>query len=882
MIISIMNIHTLITQNESKSVSEKKDEVCHVDRIFNSLEIESMPKSKTKSSLTRKEYEKIYNRITKGFDMDIIPNKNIVKDFLLNIISSITLRTGEQKPEIIDVDFLSEDISRSLTETISKDSFYNYISGIMMGKSTHHPFYNKIASYISVRRIHEITSDSFLETTKLLQYNIDNNGDPSPILADDVYEIIHDNYKELEKAIDCEKDYDFDFFGIKTLERSYLYKLFFSKFKIIERPQYMIMRVALGIHKNDIKSAIETYNLISSRYFTHATPTLFNSGTKKPQMSSCFLLSVDDSLESIMKSVVESAFISKNAGGIGIAISALRSKGSLIRGTNGPASGVIPFCVMLNKEAKYINQGGKRNGSIAMYLEPHHPDIFDFCDLRKNDGNDDNRARDLFLALWVSDLFMERVINDEMWSLMCPDECKGLHEVHSKEYEKLYLSYEKKGKYKKRVKARDVWKHILEAQAETGFPYFLFKDHCNRKSNQQNLGTIRCSNLCSEIIEYTSDNETAVCNLSSICLPRFVKDNDGIKEYDFELLQYICRVNVRNLNKIIDNNYYPTGRTKNSNFTHRPIGIGIQGLADTYNIMGYPFDSEEAMDLNKRIFETIYYACLDESKELAKIDGHYDSFKGSPFSKGKLQYHLWGKKESDLLMGFDWKTLVSDIKKYGTRNSLITALMPTASTSQIMGNSECFEPYQSNIFKRSTLAGEFNVVNKNLVDDLIKVGLWNDDMRKRIIINSGSIQNIDSIPQKIKNIYKTAFEIKQKCLVQQCADRGIFVDQSQSFNLFFDKPNFNILGSALIKSWQLGNKTGLYYYRSKPAVNPIQFGLDIDDIKRLTNSESAIDTIIESYGMKEPKEDEYDAKKKPSVCKWRKGMAPEECLVCSA
>lgn len=854
----------------------------NVDFMFDNLitndKIDNNKLIKHKLSIDKEEFDKIYTNIIKEYDVNVSPTKKYVKDFLIYIINLIKFKTGIKKPDCIDIEYLSKDISNSLTKKIKKDSFYIYISEIMMSKSAHHPYYNKIASFISVLKIHSITSNSFIETCKLLQCNVDKNGNFSKILADDVYDIIMDNKELLEKSINHDRDYEFDFFGIKTLEKAYLNKIYFSKYQIIERPQYMIMRVAIGIHKNDIKSAIETYNLISQKYFTHATPTLFNSGTIKPQMSSCFLLSIDDSLSSIMKGVTEKAFISKNAGGIGVSISALRAKGSLIRGTNGPASGVIPFCCMINKEAKYINQGGKRNGSIAVYLEPWHPDIFDFCDLRKNDGNDDNRARDLFLALWIPNLFMERVINDEVWSLMCPDECPNLHKVHSKEFEELYVKYETEKKYRKQVKARDVWHHILEAQAETGFPYFLFKDHANQKSNQQNLGTIRSSNLCAEIIEYSDDNETAVCNLSSICLPMFVKDN---KTYDFKKLIEICRVNVRNLNKIIDNNYYPTIRTRKSNMRHRPIGIGVQGLADTYNKMGYPFESDEAYDLNKKIFETIYYACIDESKELAKVYGAYETFEGSPFSKGKLQYHLWNKDEKELLMDYDWKTLINEVKKYGTRNSLITALMPTASTSQIMGNSECIEPYQSNIFKRSTLAGEFLVVNKNLMNDLINLDLWNDDMRKRIIIESGSIQNIDGIPKYIKDIYKTAFEIKQKHLVKQSADRGIFIDQSQSLNLFFEKPNFNILGSALIKSYQLGNKTGLYYYRSKPAVNPIQFGLDIDDIKRLTNS-SAIDTIIKSYNMKTDEKDEEKKEDKPKVCKWRRGMTTEECLVCSA
>jgi ribonucleoside-diphosphate reductase alpha chain len=864
------------------SVITKNTEKCIIDDIFDELNIPEITQLERTKSYSTIEYEEIYKNIIQKFDKNIKPTEEYVKIFLQNIISTIILKTNEKKPEIIDIDFLSKDISRSLPVSITLNEFYNYVAELMMSKSVQHYYFNYIATYISIKRIHNITPKSFLTTVKLLQCNIDKNGDNSPIYADDVFNIILENSEKIENAIVSDRDYDFDFFGIKTLERAYLYKLFFTKFKIIERPQYMIMRVALGIHKTDITAAIETYNLISQRYFTHATPTLFNSGTRRPQMSSCFLLSIDDSLKSIMKGNVEKGYISKNAGGIGVAISALRAKGSLIRGTNGPASGVIPYCCWLNKEAKYINQGGKRNGSIAVYLEPWHPDIFDFCNLRKNDGNDDNRARDLFLALWTPSLFIERVKEDSYWSLMCPDECPGLNTVHSEEFNELYLKYENKKMYRKQVKAREVWLHILEAQAETGFPYVLFKDNANKKSNQRNLGTIRCSNLCSEIIEYSDDNETAVCNLSSLCLPMFVKKNiENNKPYfDHQKLIDVCRVNVRNLNKIIDVNYYPTGRTKYSNLKHRPIGIGVQGLADTYQKMSYAFDSKEAILLNKQIFETIYFACIDESKELAKKDGHYSSFKNSPFSEGKLQFHLWDKSEDELLMGYDWKTLIEEVKKYGTRNSLITALMPTASTSQIMGNSECIEPYSSNIFKRSTIAGEFVVVNKNLMKDLIKLDLWSEDMRKRIIIDGGSVQNIDSIPDEIKDIYKTAFELKQNQLVQQSADRGIFIDQSQSFNLFFDKPNFNILGSALIMGHDLGSKTGLYYYRTKPAVDAIKFGVDINDIKRLTNNENIMDMITDTYKI--DNNNETNNKKKPLVCKWKPGMKREECLVCSA
>jgi ribonucleoside-diphosphate reductase alpha subunit len=544
---------------------------------------------------------------------------------------------------------------------------------------------------------------------------------------------------------------------------------------------------------------------------------------------------------------------------------------------------------LLNKLAKYINQGGKRNGSISCYLEPWHADIFDFCDLRKNTGTDDNRARDLFLALWVPSLFMERVRNDEVWSLMCPDECPGLNLVHGEEFNKLYEKYESEKKFVKQIKARELWKHILEIQSETGFPYILYKDNANAKSNQKNLGTIRSSNLCAEIIQYSDEKETSVCNLASLCLPMFVEKNEKGKIFNYEKLMKITRIIVRNINKIIDRNYYPNEKTKRSNLRHRPMAIGVQGLADVYNVLGFDFSSAQASDLNKRIFETIYYAAIDESKELAKKYGKYSSFEGSPMSKGQLQFHLWGISEDQLLMGYDWKKLIEEVKIFGARNSLLTACMPTASTSQIMGNSECIEPYMSNIFKRSTLAGEFIVVNKNLMKDLIELNLWNDDMRKRLIIENGSIQKIECIPDKIKSVYKTAFEIKQMYLVRQSADRGIFIDQSQSFNLFMGEPDFDILTSALFEAHDLGNKTGIYYYRSLPAINPINFGIDVEDIKRLTGKDATIEMISGSYNIEKTNKNEsvkivkkYEKQNTSGseFCKWIPGMKREDCIGC--
>lgn len=1265
----------------------------------------------------------IYKTITSEHNKKIQPTNAFIKFFIKDVIENVKKNNNERTPKNINVDELTTSLLQGLPETMEIDLFYNYVAEFLIAKSSMHYYYDVMAAYVAMKRLHNITSDSFLITAKLLRNNIDTNGAKMSLLSDEVYNEILKNHQRLQSEIDYSRDFTFDYFGIKTLERSYLYKLHQTQFKTIERPQHLWMRVSIGIHGNDIDSAIETYHLLSQKYFTHATPTLFNAGSRRPQMSSCFLQSVDDNIGSIFETVKEIAFTSKWAGGIGVHISSLRARGSLIRGTNGLSYGIVPFCILLNKLAKYINQGGKRNGSIACfcentevfttndgvkkiqdvkigdlvvthenrikpvvqvhknplgdrkiykleveknkiiyvtgnhrfwscytkkykskkkslgwnsvedlkgimddkkttrqacyisipagtnientndykinimdykeiilektggkleltefdrvhtmseptdknghvkkiksqsvkkiwhitqdlanlfgmwlgdghirksrtggkilgivftvhkdnikeiefihkiceetfgsrvtyytsknrnvtqisinshligvifmelfgsyfngkklpqmvfswpknlinslvaglittdghiaktkfnatlglsnenlmnqlyhlcrnngidvsivkyaktkglscdpysmsipltkeilnqtykyytdgriekcleklnenedkekdlflkilnitetdrndeyvytlgveddhsytveglvaencYIEPWHADIFDFCDLRKNTGNDDNRARDLFLALWVPSLFIKRVKEDGVWSLMCPDMCPGLNLTHSKEFNILYEKYESEKKYIKQVRARDLWKHILETQSETGFPYILYKDHANAKSNQKNLGTIRSSNLCAEIIQYSDENESAVCNLASICLPKYISTHRGAKIFDHKKLIQVVRVIVRNLDKIIDRNYYPTIKTKRSNFRHRPMGIGVQGLADVFNIMGFSFDSQKAYRLNKEIFETIYFACIDESKELAKKYGTYQSFKGSPASMGQLQFHMWGLQNDDLLMKYDWNKLVQEVKTHGLRNSLLTALMPTASTSQIMGNSECIEPYMKNIFKRSTLAGDFIVVNKNLMKELIDLKLWNDDMRKRLIIEDGSVQNIDSIPDHVKEVYKTAFEIQQMHLVRQSADRGCFVDQSQSFNLFLKEPNFDILTSALIESHDLGNKTGMYYYRSSPAVNPISFGIDVNDIQRLTGKTNVIDMIQDSYDIesehtvdKEKEQKTYIVKKKiqtdsypepnnsnneVKMCKWKPGMKLEDCLECGS
>jgi ribonucleoside-diphosphate reductase alpha subunit len=777
-----------------------------------------------------------------NINVPIVISEQDVRDFVMRFENLVDIKW-------VNLENMINKIIKSIPEKLSQNEFYNYVADCFIEKASIHPDYIKIGSRICIEKLHKSTPNNILDVAEIL-YNNKNIHDntESPLISKALFETIKNNYEKINNAISMDRDYLFDYFGIKTLERSYLLKTHDENNKkiIIERPQFMIMRVALGIHGDDITSAIETYDLISQRYFTHATPTLFNAGTNRPQMSSCFLFSIEDSLENIMETQKQIALISKYAGGIGVSLTSIRSKGSLIKGTNGFSEGIVPLCAVLNKLSKYVNQGGKRPGSIACYVEPWHADIYDFMELRKTtSGNDDNRARDLFLASWIPDLFMKRVEENGKWSLMCPNECPGLDKSHSKEFENLYLEYEKNKKYKKQINARDLWKHLIECQIETGFTYMCYKDHCNTKSNQQNLGTIRCSNLCAEILEYSDGNTTAVCNLASICLPRFIYEKNNIKYFNYDLLIKIVGVIVRNLNKIININFYPTKQTELSNKQTRPQGIGIQGLATVYNMFGYPYESKEAEELNKKIFETIYFGAVSESKELAKIYGYYDKFKGSPFSQGKLQFHLWGLETKDLLTNniYDWDNLIEEVKLFGVRNSLLTALMPTAGTSQIMGCYESFEPYISNLFVKTTNAGEFTVINENLIHDLINMNLWNDDMRKLIIINNGSIQNIDLIPQNIKNIYKTAFEISLKNMISQSADRGPFIDQTQSMNLFMKNPNPKILSSAHFYAWKRGLKTGMYYLRTSSAVNPMSFGIDIADIIRLTGRKNAIELV---------------------------------------
>ncbi|HCL46454.1 MAG TPA: ribonucleoside-diphosphate reductase subunit alpha, partial [Flavobacteriales bacterium] len=652
-----------------------------------------------------------------------------------------------------------------------------------------HPDYAQLASRIAVSNLHKATKKSFTETMKDLHEYVDPiTGENASLIAEDVWEIIQKNSELLDSSIIYDRDFSYDFFGFKTLERSYLLKI---EGQIAERPQQMLMRVAVGIHKDDMDSAIETYNMMSEGWFTHATPTLFNAGTPKPQMSSCFLLTTkEDSISGIYDTLKQCAKISQNAGGIGLAIHDIRATGSYIKGTNGTSNGIVPMLRVFNDTARYVDQGGgKRKGSFAVYIEPWHADIFDFLDLRKNHGKEEQRARDLFYALWTPDLFMKRVEDNGDWTLMCPNECPGLADSWGPEFEALYTKYEAEGKGRKTMKAQDLWFKILESQVETGTPYMLYKDAANGKSNQQNLGTIRSSNLCTEIIEYTSPDEVAVCNLASIAVPKFVKED---RTFDHDKLFEVTYRVTRNLNRVIDRNYYPIPEARNSNMRHRPIGLGVQGLADAFILMRFPFDSDEARQLNKDVFETIYYAACTASKDMAKEEGAYETFPGSPASEGKLQFDMWDVTPSDR---WEWDILKEEIKEHGMRNSLLMAPMPTASTAQILGNNECFEPYTSNIYTRRTLSGEFIVVNKHLLRDLTKLGLWDDDMKNRLIAANGSIQNIDEIPENLKVLYRTAWEIPQRAILDMAADRGAYICQSQSLNIFMENVNNSKLTS---------------------------------------------------------------------------------------
>ena len=718
----------------------------------------------------------------------------------------------------IDYIEIAKKVIQGLYDGVTTTELDNLAAETAATMATEHPEYAILAARIAVSNLHKNTKKSFARTMKDLYHYIDpKTGEPAGLIGDESFDIIWKYRDELDSAIIYDRDYSFDYFGFKTLERSYLLRM---DGQVVERPQHMIMRTAVGIHGEDIEAAIETYNLISEKWFIHATPTLFNAGTPKPQLSSCFLLSMtDDSISGIFETLSRCAQISQSAGGIGLSIHNIRATGSYIKGTGGTSNGIIPMLKVYNDTARYVDQGGgKRKGAFAVYLEPWHADVFEFLELKKNHGKEELRARDLFYAMWIPDLFMERVREDGEWSLFCPNEAPGLFDCYGGEFEALYHQYEQEGRARKTVRAQELWFAILESQIETGTPYILYKDAANRKSNQKNLGTIRSSNLCTEIMEYTSPDEVAVCNLASIALPKFV--DEQTREFDFQKLFDISRVVTRNLNKVIDINYYPIPQARNSNMRHRPIGIGVQGLADAFIMMRFPFDSPEARQLNCEIFETIYYAALTESCVLAERDGHYESFPGSPASKGELQYDMWGVQPSNR---WDWAGLKKRIQKHGLRNSLLLAPMPTASTSQILGNNECFEPYTSNIYTRRTLSGEFIVVNKHLLHDLIGLGLWNDDMKHRLMAANGSVQEIDEVPDGLKELYKTVWEISQKAIIDMAADRGAFICQSQSMNLFLQDPNFGKLSSMHFYAWQKGLKTGMYYLRSKAATDPIKF-----------------------------------------------------------
>ncbi|MCF6181543.1 ribonucleoside-diphosphate reductase subunit alpha [Lutibacter sp.] len=715
-------------------------------------------------------------------------------------------------------------VIEGLYDGVTTSELDNLAAEIAATMTVQHPDYAKLAARISVSNLHRNTKKSFSEVmTDLYKYVNPRTGKKAPLLSDETYKVIMDNAEKLDSTIIYNRDFSYDYFGFKTLERSYLLKL---NGEIAERPQHMLMRVAIGIHQEDIDEAIETYELMSKKIFTHATPTLFNSGTPKPQMSSCFLLQIqDDSIDGIYDTLKQTAKISQSAGGVGLSIHNVRATGSYIRGTNGTSNGIVPMLKVYNDTARYVDQGGgKRKGSFAIYMEPWHADVFDFLDLRKNTGKEEMRARDLFYAMWIPDLFMKRVEENGDWTLMCPNECPHLFDTYGDEFEKLYTGYEKVGKGRKTIKARDLWEKILEAQIETGNPYMLYKDAANRKSNQKNLGTIRSSNLCTEIMEYTAKDEIAVCNLASISIPVFVEENkEGVKFFNHKKLFKITKKVTKNLDTVIDRNYYPVKEAENSNIRHRPIGLGIQGLADVFIMLRFPFTSDEAKKLNQEIFETIYFAAVTASMEMAKVKEPYSSFKGSPMSKGEFQFNMWGVSEDDLSGRWNWSALRKKVMTHGVRNSLLVAPMPTASTSQILGNNEAFEPYTSNIYTRRVLSGEFIVVNKHLLEDLVELDLWDNKMKEEIMRANGSIQHIDIIPQELKELYKTVWEMSMKDIIDMSRQRGYFVDQSQSLNLFMQDANYAKLTSMHFYAWKSGLKTGMYYLRTKSAVNAIQF-----------------------------------------------------------
>jgi len=756
-------------------------------------------------------FDKITSRIQKlcyGLNMDFIDPPAITFKVISGLYGGVTT---------VELDNLAAEIAATMT--------------------TKHPDYATLAARIAVANLHKETKKAFSDVMEDLFIMV-TKGKPTPMISEEHIKIIRDNAEKLNSAIVYDRDFNYQYFGFKTLERSYLLKI---DGKVVERPQHMLMRVSVGIHGTDIDAAIETYDLLSQKLFTHASPTLFNAATRRPQLSSCFLLTMaDDSIEGIYDTLKQTALISKSAGGIGLNVHCIRATGSYIAGTNGTSNGLVPMLRVFNNTARYVDQGGnKRPGAFAIYLEPWHADIFEFLDLRKNHGKEEIRARDLFYALWIPDLFMKRVEENGVWSLMCPHQCPGLSDCWGDEFEKLYKRYEDEGKYMKQVKAQDVWYAIIESQIETGTPYMLYKDSCNRKSNQQNLGTIKCSNLCTEIVEYSSPDEIAVCNLASIAVNQFVKVDGSKPSYDFARLKEVTKVATKNLNKIIDVNFYPVEEAKRSNMRHRPIGIGVQGLADAFILMRFPFESEEAQLLNKQIFETIYFGAMEASCEIAEVQGTYETYEGCPVSKGIFQFDMWDVTPTAL---HDWAALKAKVKKHGIRNSLLLAPMPTASTAQILGNNEGIEAYTSNIYSRRVLSGEFQVVNPHLLRDLTERDLWDDEMKNQIISRNGSIQGIDEIPDDIKALYKTVWEVSQKTILKMAADRGAFIDQSQSLNVHVAEPNYGKLTSMHFYGWKLGLKTGMYYLRTKAAAAAIQFTVDKKKLKEITNKENEAPT----------------------------------------
>ncbi len=717
-------------------------------------------------------------------------------------------------------------VIEGIYDGVTTSGLDNLAAEVAAAKTIDHPDYALLASRIIISNLHKETKKTFSDVMQDLYNYIDpKTGESASLLSEEVYNIIMQHKDLFDSSIIYDRDFRYDYFGFKALTRSYLMKL---EGKIAERPQQMLMRVSIGIHKNNVEEAIKTYNLMSEGWFTHATPTLFNSGTPRPQMSSCFSLTTkEDSISGIYDTLKSCAQISQSAGGIGLSVQDIRATGSYIKGANRHSSGIVPMLRVFNDTARYVDQGGgKRKGSFTVYLEPWHADVFDFLDLKKNHGKEELRARDLFFALWIPDLFMKRVKENGDWTLMCPYECPGLSEKHSGEFEKLYTKYEKSGKGRKTIKAQDLWFKILESQIETGAPYMLYKDSANKKSNQQNLGVIKSSNLCAEIIEYTAPDEIATCNLASLALPKYINED---KTFNHDKLFEVTYQATLNLNKIIDENFYPVKEARISSLKHRPIGLGVQGLADAFILMGCPFESKEARAINKEIFETIYFASMTASKDLAKDHGHYESYPGSPVSKGVFQYDMWDASPTDR---WEWSLLKEEVQKYGVRNSLLLAPMPTASTAQILGNNECFEPYTSNIYTRRVLSGEFVVVNKHLLKDLVKENIWDSKMRQQIMAANGSIQKIEGIPERIKSLYKTAWEISQKAIIEMAADRGAYICQSQSLNIFMENANFGKLTSMHFYGWEKGLKTGMYNLRTKVATDEIKFTIDKDVLSK--------------------------------------------------